>query len=71
MQHISGLNYGDILNMPVYHRRYMLGLLTRTHEKRVESMENQPISGGKGVRTSTVSGDQLKNKINSGQIPNR
>lgn len=59
--------------MPVYERRFYLGLLTRdtikTQEKMEEMKESAKTKGSKGSRTTRVSGDALKNRLKSGDIP--
>lgn len=59
--------------MPTYERRYFLGLLNkeaREREEKVEEMKNKSqTKGTKGSRTTRVTGDALKNKIKSGDIP--
>ena len=59
--------------MPTYERRYYLGLLNRDNIKREEYIESQKekskTTNGKGKRTTTMSGDQLKSQMNSGNIP--
>lgn len=61
--------------MPTYERRFFLGLLTREHSKRMEEIEEmqnkQQTRGGKGSRTTRVSGEALKSKMKSGQIPTK
>jgi len=72
-QHLNNVTYADVLSMPVYERRFYLGLLTkqnRQREEHLETLKEQAKSkGSKGSRTTRISGDQLKNKINSGDIP--
>jgi len=67
------MTYSDVMVMPTYERRYYLGMLTKDFERRQEQIEEQKeqqtTSGGKGSRTSKVSGQQLKNNINNGNIP--
>jgi hypothetical protein len=73
MQHLKGVNYTDVLNMPVYERRFFLGLLTRdtikTQEKIEEMNEKTSTKGSKGNRTTKVSGEGLKNRMKNGDIP--
>lgn len=61
--------------MPTYERRFFLGLLTkerRDREEQIEKMKEQAQNkSGKGSRTTRVSGEALKNKIKSGEIPNK
>ena len=61
------------MNLPVYERRFFLGLLTREateQQARNEEMRAKAkTSGGKGNRTTRVSGAQLKSKLQSGEIP--
>ena len=73
MQHLKGVSYTDVLNMPVYERRFFLGLLTRdtikTQEKIEEMNEKSTTKGSKGNRTTKVSGEGLKNRMKNGDIP--
>jgi hypothetical protein len=73
MQHLKGVSYTDVLNMPVYERRFFLGLLTRdtikTQEKIDEMNEKSSTKGSKGNRTTKVSGEGLKNRMKNGDIP--
>jgi hypothetical protein len=75
MQHLKGVTYSDILSMPTYERRYFLSLLTKDYKQREEKMEemqeNAKTKGSKGNRTSKVSGESLKSKMRSGEIPNK
>jgi hypothetical protein len=69
---MKGMTYSDVLEMPTYERRYFLGLLTkqaREREEQYEDRKNSTKSSGKGNRTSTVSGNALKNRIKAGDIP--
>ncbi len=72
-QYLKGFNYTDVLNMPIYERRFFLGLLTKeTTEKqaKIEEMKEQAkTNGSKGNRTTKVSGQALKNKIKGGDLP--
>jgi hypothetical protein len=73
MQHLKGVTYNDILDMPVYERRFFLGLLTKDTVKRQEKIdemtEKSTTKGSKGNRTTKVSGEGLKNRIKNGDIP--
>ena len=73
MQHLKGVTYSDVLRMPVYERRFFLGLLNKDARERQEQMEEMKAKaqtkGGKGSRTTRVSGEALKSKMKSGQIP--
>lgn len=72
-QHLKGFNYSDILAMPTYERRFFLSMLVRDrekHEEQVEQMsEENKNKGAKGSRQTKVSGNALKSKMSSGQIP--
>ena len=61
------------MNLPVNERRFFLGMLTKEageREEKMEEMKNkQKTSGSKGSRSTTVSGNALKSKIKSGEIP--
>lgn len=69
------MTYSDILSMPTYERRFFLGLLTKDIVKKEEHIEEMrekaksSTSTSKGSRTTRVSGAQLKNRINSGDVP--
>ena len=69
------MSYSDVLAMPTYERRFFLGLLNRDVIQRQEHMEEMKekaqSKGGKGTRQTRVSGDALKSKMKSGQIPNK
>jgi hypothetical protein len=72
MQHLKN-PYHDVLMMPTCERRFFLGLATKTAIEREEQMEemkkNVQNRNSKGGRTTSVSGDALKAKIKSGQVP--
>ena len=72
---MKGMSYSDVLAMPTYERRFFIGLLTRDvtrREEQMEEMRNQAkASGGKGTRQTRVSGQALKNKLKTGEIPNK
>ena len=65
--------YTDVLAIPVYERRYYLTKLIDENNKKKEQIENQQqnTKNGKGKRTTTISGAQLKSRLKSGQIPNQ
>lgn len=73
MQHLKGVNYSDVLAMPTYERRFFLSLLTkdlREREEKMEEMRNQHSNkNAKGSRTTTISGEALKNRFKTGDIP--
>lgn len=57
--------------MPTAERRYYLGLLVQSKQKEQEAYENaqSKSSNAKGARQTKISGDALKNKIKSGEVP--
>jgi len=59
--------------MPVYERRYFLSLLTKETKERQERQEEikqkTQTSTGKGKRTTRVSGDALKSRMKTGDLP--
>lgn len=72
MRHLK-IPYSDVLMMPTYERRYFLTSFINENEKQKERMEEQQgntTSGGRGTRTTKISGDALKSKLRSGEIPN-
>ena len=62
------------MNMSVYERRQYLSHLINENNKKNEAIEEQKEAinnkGARGSRTSRVTGDQLKAKMKSGEIPN-
>lgn len=67
MRHLEA-SYSDVMRMPTYQRRFFLGLLSKTAEKRQEQIEEaQQKAKGK----KTLGGEALKAKIKSGQIPSQ
>ena len=73
MQHLKGVNYSDVLAMPTYERRFFLSLLTkelREQEEKMEEMKNQNSNkNAKGNRSTTISGEALKSRFKTGDIP--
>jgi len=69
---MNGFTYSDVLALPVYERRFFLSLKAKDISKQKEHQEEQTKtakSNSKGNRTSTVSGDALKNRMKNGDIP--
>lgn len=62
------------MNMSVYERRIYLSHLLNEKVKTTEAIEEQKEQinnkNAKGSRTTRVSGDALKQRLKSGQIPN-
>jgi hypothetical protein len=62
------------MNMSVYERRQYLSHLINENNRKTEAIEEQKEAinnkGTKGTRTTRVTGDQLKAKMKSGEIPN-
>jgi hypothetical protein len=64
--------YMDVMSMPVYERRFFINILLKQQEKQQEYVENNsstPNANAKGTRKSKISGDALKSKMKSGEIP--
>ena len=62
------IGYNDVMTMPTGERRYFLSLLIKNKTEENERMKETK-STGKGKRTSTISGDALKSRIKSGNLP--
>lgn len=62
------IGYNDVMTMPTGERRYFLSLLIKNKTEENERMKETK-SIGKGKRTSTISGDALKSRIKSGNLP--
>lgn len=74
MQYLKGVTYSDVMAMPTYERRFFLGLLTKDAREREEKMEEmrksyQNNNNSKGSRNTRISGDQLKTRMQNGDIP--
>ena len=75
MQYLKGVTYSDVMAMPTYERRFFLGLLTKDAREREEKMEEMRKShqnnnnNSKGSRNTRISGDQLKTRMQNGDIP--
>lgn len=64
--------YSDVMMMPVYERRFFINMLLKQREKQQEYIDNQSTTtnkNAKGNRKSTISGDALKSKMKTGEIP--
>ena len=60
--------------MPTYERRFYIQTFREEMEEqkeRYEEMQKNRSSGGKGNRSSTISGEALKSRMKNGQIPNQ
>lgn len=62
---IFNMSYKEVLDMPVYVRKFMIGLKIKERQKESEKFEMSQKKGG----YSKISGDTLKNKINNNEIP--
>lgn len=71
MRHLQ-IPYRDVMSMPTYERRFFLSTFINENERKKEKIEQQQmnVKNGKGTRTTRVSGDQLKSRLKSGEIPN-
>jgi hypothetical protein len=74
-QYLKGVTYSDVLMMPTYERRFFLSMLSREAREREEANEKlreemkSKNGNSKGSRSTRISGDALKNKMKSGEIP--
>ncbi len=72
MKHIPA-SYSDVMSMPTYERRFFIGQLVKQKVQQDEISEKQreasKTNTGKGTRNTRVSGQALKNRMNSGDIP--
>jgi hypothetical protein len=57
------------MSMPVYERRYFIGMKNQEYNKKVDREADSPTNNGKGNRQKKISGDTLKNRLNNGDIP--
>jgi hypothetical protein len=71
MQYLK-IGYTDVLNMPTNERRFYMGMLIKTKSEEQEAAEQANAKANpnaKGNRKTKVSGEALKNKIKSGEVP--
>ena len=63
--------YIDAMSMPVYERRFFINMLIKQNKRQKEIYDNQTAntSNSKGSRKTKISGDALKSKMQSGEIP--
>jgi len=69
-----GISYSDVMKMPTYERRFFIETLKQDYQQQrehYEEVKNNATSGGKGNRSSQISGDALKSKMRKGEIPNQ
>ena len=68
------MTYQDVLAAPTCERRFFLHKLMNDNEKRQEEteaqMQNMQNKNSKGSRTTKMGGEQLKQKLKSGEIAN-
>lgn len=63
------MTYQDALSTPTYERKFFLSILVNENKKKSEMAEDSKHRGSKGVRSTTISGEALKSKMKSGEIP--
>ena len=56
------------MKMPIIKRRYFIGLKLRENDKRANDNEKSS-TGGKGSRTTRLTGDALKSEMVKGKVP--
>ena len=70
MQHLE-LGYNDVMSMPTAERRFHLGKLLKAYHKQQDQQKQTENTSSNGKsRTTKISGEQLKAKLKTGQIPN-
>jgi len=66
-----GWSRQDLMDMSINSRRYQIHLLkteNRAREEHYENMRKEYSNSGKGKRTRTIGGEELKNKLRNGEI---
>jgi hypothetical protein len=63
------MTYQDVLSTPTYERKFFLSTLINEHKKKNEQAEETKHRGAKGSRSKTITGQTLKSKMKSGEIP--
>ena len=65
------MGYEDVLNMPTNERRFHIGMLVKQKSEEQERMKEAygKTGSGKGTRKTRISGEALKTRIKSGDVP--
>ena len=65
------MGYEDVLNMPTNERRFHIGMLVKQKSEEQERMKEAygKTASGKGTRKTRISGEALKTRIKSGDVP--
>ena len=63
------MTYQDVLSTPTYERKFFLSTLINENKKKSEMAEDSKHRGAKGSRSKTITGQALKTKMKSGEIP--
>jgi translation initiation factor 1 (eIF-1/SUI1) len=66
---MQNFTYDSVMNMPTNERRFYLARHHKRMSEQEEKIKTNKQNSGKGRRTTTISGAQLKNKLSNGQIP--
>ena len=66
---MQNFTYDSVMNMPTNERRFYLARHHRRMSEQEEKTKTNKQSGGKGKRSSSISGDALKTKMRNGDIP--
>lgn len=70
---VLGCSRRDVMEMPTRERKFYLNEFMNEEEKREEQMnsgENNSVhNSGKGKRTRRVGGEELKQKMKNGDLP--
>lgn len=67
---MQNFTYDSVMNMPTNERRFYLSRHYKRISEQTEQIENnKKHSGGKGKRSTSISGSALKSKMKNGDIP--
>ena len=66
---MQNFTYDSVMNMPTNERRFYLARHHRRMSEQEEKTKANKQSGGKGKRSSSISGDALKSRMKNGDIP--
>jgi hypothetical protein len=66
---MQNFTYDSVMNMPTNERRFYLARHHRRMSEQEQDIQPKKQNGGKGKRSSTISGDALKTRIKNGNIP--
>jgi hypothetical protein len=66
---MKNFTYDSVMNMPTNERRFYLARHYKRMSEQQDNLQTKKHNGGKGKRSSSISGDALKTRMRNGDIP--